>query len=125
MMEKRKIESRNEIKILVDFFYAAVREDEILGPVFEEKIGDLWPEHLEKMYRFWQTVLLAEHTYFGSPFPPHARLPIGKAHFERWLELFRATLKTHFTGTKAQEAMWRAEKMAEVFSSKIGHLSNQ
>lgn len=124
MESKINIEERRDIEKLVDRFYSKVREDALLGPVFEEKIGDSWSEHLEKMYRFWQTVLLGEHTYFGSPFPPHAHLPIRSEHFERWLALFRETLEEHFTGAKAEEARWRAEKMAEMFQYKLEHIQN-
>jgi hemoglobin len=73
------------------------------------------------MYRFWQTVLLEEHTYHGAPFPPHAVLPVEKDHFMRWMELFTQTVEEHFTGDKATEAKWRAGKMAEMFLYKIEH----
>lgn len=122
MAEKKEILTIDEIKNLVDSFYAKVREDERLGPVFKNKIGDNWDEHLDKMYRFWQTVLLNEHTYTGSPFAPHARLPIGKEHFESWLALFGETIDENFTGAKAQEARWRAGKMAEMFQYKLNHV---
>jgi hemoglobin len=118
---KQEILSIADIKLLVDRFYDRVRADEFLGPVFNERIGDRWPVHLEKMYRFWQTVLLGEHTYFGSPFPPHAQLPVSHAHFEKWMELFTGTIDELFTGEKADEAKWRAAKMAEMFEIKIEH----
>lgn len=114
-----RIESLEDIEYLVNSFYDKVRTDELLGPVFNSVIRDRWPEHLKKMYTFWQTVLLKEHTYFGSPFPPHARLPVQKAHFDRWLELFNGTVDEHFSGEKAEEAKWRALKMAEMFLMKI------
>jgi len=110
-----------DIRILVDAFYGKVREDEILAPVFNAKIGERWPEHLARMYTFWQTILLGEHTYFGSPFPPHARLPIDKEHFEHWLALFHLTIDENFSGEKALEAKWRPGKMAEMFQYKIAH----
>ncbi len=116
---KKEIKTINEIKALVDSFYTKVREDALLGGIFQEVIQDKWPDHLQKMYRFWQTVLLKEHTYYGSPFPPHAKLPVTEAHFDRWLKLFRETVDQHFEGQKAEEAKWRAEKMAAMFHSKI------
>jgi hemoglobin len=94
----RNLEDIEGIKLMVNEFYGKVRQDEKLGPIFERVIQDRWPEHLEKMYRFWQTVLLNEHSYFGSPFPPHAKLPIDASHFERWLTLFNANIDAHFTG---------------------------
>ncbi|MET0244150.1 MAG: group III truncated hemoglobin [Flavitalea sp.] len=111
----------DDVRLLVDTFYGKVRNDDIIGPVFNAKIQDRWPEHLEKMYRFWQTLLLDERTYFGRPFPPHAQLPVDWKHFERWMNLFTATVDELFTGTKAEEAKWRAGKMAELFNAKIQH----
>ena len=110
-----------DIKLLVDSFYAKVQQDELLAAVFNKVIKDQWPKHLEKMYSFWQTVLLEQHTYYGAPFMPHMNLPVSKKHFDRWLELFFKTLDELFSGEKAEEARWRAIKMAEMFQLKIAH----
>jgi hemoglobin len=124
MKGAKEIITLEDIKKLVDTFYEKVREDELIGRIFNERIQNRWPQHLEKMYTFWQTVLLGEHTYFGSPFPPHANLPISHNHFERWMQLFNQTLDELFTGEKAEEAKWRAAKMAEIFESKIEYYKN-
>ncbi len=116
---KHDIFSLEDVKTLVNTFYDKVREDALLAPIFNKVIKERWPEHLETMYTFWQTVLLGEHTYTGSPFPPHAKLPISKAHFDRWLELFYSTIDEQFEGEIAEEAKWRASKMAEIFQFKI------
>ncbi|WP_236971859.1 group III truncated hemoglobin [Membranihabitans marinus] len=116
---KKDIESLDEVKVLVNTFYDKIRIDDVLGPIFNERIKDQWPVHLEKMYRFWQTVLLNEHSYQGSPFRPHAQLPVGSEHFNHWLSLFESTLNELFEGPKADEALWRAKKMAEMFQIKI------
>lgn len=118
------IENIDDIKLLVDSFYAKVREDALLKSIFNNVIQDRWPSHLEKMYRFWQTVLLEEHTYYGSPFVPHAKLPVDKEHFDRWLKLFNETVDTFFTGEKAERAKWQGERMAEMFLSKIQYYRN-
>lgn len=109
----------DDIRLLVDSFYAKVREDALIGPIFQGVIQDRWPEHLEKMYRFWQTVLFDKHTYSGSPFPPHANLPISKSHFDAWLDLWHETVDQFFQGEKADEAKWRGDKMAAMFLAKI------
>ena len=124
MEHKKDILTLEDCKVLVDNFYDKVRKDPLIGPIFDEIIRDKWPEHLEKMYRFWQTVLLEDPTYFGSPFPPHANLPIDWHHFEKWLELFNHTIDEHFAGDKATEARWRANKMAEMFNFKIQYYKN-
>ncbi len=125
-MEKSKdIITLDDIKTLVNTFYKKVREDELLAPVFNERIGDRWPQHLQKMYAFWQTVLMNERAYIGSPFTPHAQLPVDHSHFQKWTQLFIETTDTLFEGKKAEEAKWRAEKMAELFESKIEHYKKQ
>lgn len=121
MTTKRDILNIDDVKLLVNRFYDKIKTDELLGSIFNERIQDRWPEHLEKMYRFWQTVLLGEHSYFGSPFPPHAQLPIGHQHFLKWIALFNQTVDELFAGEKAAEAKWRAGKMAEMFEIKIEH----
>ena len=121
MKTQHDILSLDDIKILVDTFYDKIRKNELLGLIFNNSIEDRWPQHLEKMYTFWQTVLLKEHTYFGSPFVPHAHLPVDNIHFNTWVGLFNETVDDLFEGRIAEEAKWRGAKMAEMFESKIKH----
>ena len=118
-MKQTHILNLDDVKLLVNSFYGKVREDEKLASIFNDRIGERWTEHLEKMYRFWQTVLLGEHTYYGAPFVPHAQLPVQHLHFVRWMELFNSTVDELFAGEKAEEAKWRGKKMAEIFEMKI------
>lgn len=124
-MTNKDITNIEDIKLLVDTFYSNVRKDELIGSIFDEKIGDRWPEHLEKMYRFWQTVLLDEHTYSGSPFPPHKQLPVEKEHFMRWMEIFTNTVDSLFAGSLANEAKLRGLNMAEMFSHKMEYFRHE
>lgn len=119
MENLKDIETLADIQLLVDSFYSKIRENPILKDIFNERIEERWPEHLEKMYKFWQTVLLDEHTYYGSPFIPHARLPVQKEHFNEWLRIFDITVDTLFKGEKAERAKWQGERMAEMFHTKI------
>lgn len=119
MSDVKDILTLEDIRKLVDTFYEKVRQDELLGPIFSDRIQNRWPQHLEKMYAFWQTVLLHEQAYQGSPFPPHAQLPIDQSHFERWMKLFTSTVDTLFAGEIANDALRRAGKMAEMFQRKI------
>lgn len=111
-----------DIRLLVDSFYDKVRHDQVLAPIFNEKIQD-WPQHLDKMYRFWQSILLEQYTYSGAPFLKHVTLPVGQEHFHRWLTLFYETVDNLFVGNKAQEAKFRASRIAEVFQFKMGLIS--
>ena len=47
---KGDIKTLDDIKILVDNFYGNVRKDELLAKVFNDRIQDRWPQHVEKMY---------------------------------------------------------------------------
>ncbi|HMV23885.1 MAG TPA: group III truncated hemoglobin [Saprospiraceae bacterium] len=124
MTETKEIENLEDIQLMVDSFYGRIRQDEMLGPVFNNVIQDKWPAHLEKMYRFWETVLLDKHSYYGAPFVPHAKLPVQKEHFDRWIDLFSATVDTFFHGEKAERAKWQGNRMAEMFLMKIQYHRN-
>ena len=118
-MRKRDIQSIEDIQLMVNTFYERIQKNEVLGPIFEEKVSGRWPEHLEKMYRFWQTILLGEHTYNGAPFPPHARMPIDESHFIIWVKTFTTTVDDLFFGEVAEEAKKRGTLMAALFNSKL------
>jgi len=124
-MEKKEITDIQDIRFLVDTFYGKIRKDNLLAEIFETVIQDQWPEHLETMYTFWQTILLNERTYYGSPFPPHANLPVEIEHFQRWIKLFHETLNEHFQGELAEEAKWRSERMAEMFLQRIRYFKDR
>ena len=116
---KKEIENLEDIKLLVNGFYDSVRKDELLSPIFNKIIVEKWPEHLEKMYRFWQSILLEEYTYSGNPFLAHANLGISEIHFKRWLSLFYETLDSSFEGEIAEKAKLQGEQMSKIFSAKI------
>lgn len=111
--------TKDDIKMMVDTFYERVRGDATLGPVFNGKIEGRWDLHLEKMYGFWESILLQERSYYGNPFLKHIDLPIDKMHFDRWESLFNGTVDDLFKGKKAEEAKWRARKMSEIFQIKL------
>lgn len=118
----RDIETVADIEEMVYRFYETVRKDELIGGIFNGVLNGKWDEHLEKMVRFWQTILLNEKTYSGAPFPPHAMLPVREMHFDRWKELFIAQLDARFRGPIAEEAKSRARLMAGIFLAKVQHI---
>ena len=96
---------------LVHGFYYKVRQDPVLGPVFEARIAD-WEPHLEKMVAFWSSVALMTGRYHGAPVPKHAGLPVTWAHFERWLHIFRETAREVCPPAGAIHVIERAERIA-------------
>lgn len=119
---KKDIENLEDIKTLVDTFYGRIQQDQFIGPIFNEHIQDRWPEHIAKMYTFWQTILLDDYTYQGRPFPPHATLPIEQHHFDHWIQLFDKTVNDLFEGPIAEEAKSRGRKMAALFMVKLDNI---
>lgn len=113
--------TQDDIRQLIEAFYAKVRADALLGPVFASRIPDgHWPEHLDTMTRFWTAALLAQAAgYRGNPGAKHIYLPIEAAHFERWLALFGKTVDERHAGHNATEMKLRARKMGEMFQAKI------
>lgn len=80
------------ISTMVEEFYAKIRQDRVLGSIFEERVTD-WPVHLERMKTFWRSVLHSSGEYSGSPMQKHLAIPgLAHEHFERWLMLFRETV---------------------------------
>jgi hemoglobin len=102
------------IQILVDSFYAKVRRDDRLGPIFEKAIGPDWSTHLQTMYRFWSSVMLTTGRYKGNPMAAHQKLPgIEPALFDRWLELFDETVDARFVEPLAASFKTKARRIAE------------
>jgi hemoglobin len=119
------IQTGEDIKLLVDTFYSKIQQDPLLGPVFALRIKDgNWQPHLDKMYRFWGTLLLYTQEYSGSPFDKHIGLGIGSSHFKQWLELFDATVDLLFKGETANIAKERAHNIGLTFEYKLESLGN-
>ena len=96
---------------LVYRFYARVRADEVLGPIFETRIVD-WAPHLDRMVAFWSSVALMTGRYHGAPMPAHVGLPIEWEHFDRWLDLFRETAAETCPAEGAAHVIACAERIA-------------
>ena len=103
-----------DLKRLVGRFYARVRSDAALGPLFNHAVRD-WPEHLERLHDFWSSVMLTTGRYKGSPMAAHLRhaAAIEPAMFDRWLELWRETARETLAPADAEAVIAKAERIAE------------
>ncbi|HWA48496.1 MAG TPA: group III truncated hemoglobin [Dongiaceae bacterium] len=111
--------SDDQIEDLVATFYARIRKDAELGPIFERVIGADWGPHLKTMCDFWSSVMNTTGRYKGKPIPAHVKLTgIEPRHFERWLALFAETTQELFEPPLAQLFLLRARRIAE--SLKLG-----
>jgi hemoglobin len=95
-------------------FYARVRSDTLLGPVFEAAIAPAdWPEHLRTMCRFWSSVMLCSGSYSGNPVAVHRSVAgIAPELFPRWLGLFSATASDLFAPDIAAAFTDKATRIA-------------
>lgn len=100
------------IERLVHAFYGKVRDDAVLGPVFEAKVAD-WDLHLQRMCAFWSSVALLTGRYHGRPMEKHLNLPVDHRHFDHWLGLFRETAEEVCPSAAARHFVERAERIAE------------
>ena len=100
------------IERLVRGFYAKVREDAVLGPVFESRIKD-WEPHLVQMCAFWSSVALMTGRYHGTPMAKHLPLPVDGGHFDRWLALFEETAREICPGEAEAHFVERARRIAQ------------
>lgn len=101
------------IKTLVHTFYARVRVDPLLGPIFNRAIAD-WDAHLDKLCAFWSSVTLMTGRYKGTPMRVHAEIDeISPLHFEQWLALFQATAIRTCPPDAAAVFVDRANRIAE------------
>jgi hemoglobin len=105
---------------LVGRFYAKVRLDTLLGPVFDSAVED-WPEHLERLQAFWSSIMLTSGRYKGRPLPAHLKHAdaMTPERFERWLALWEETTAELFPADAAAALQLKASRIAESLSPGI------
>lgn len=122
-MNAKDIETEADVQLLVDSFYQKVLTDPLIGFLFTEVVALSWQKHLPIMYSFWSSLLLGTHTYAGNPMRIHIELDkksaLSAQHFNRWLELWAATVNELFSGNIATDAIHRANTIALMMQKKI------
>jgi len=117
MHEHARIDRIDEAAIvrLIDAFYARVRRDPVLAPVFEQAIPEAeWPAHLQTMYAFWSAVMLTSGRYKGDPVTTHRAVQgVAPEMFGRWLDLFEATADDLCTPALADLFADKARRIGE------------
>jgi len=113
------IENRNDVCILVNTFYAKIRKDKLLGPIFNGHIPEeKWSKHLSKLTDFWETNLFGIAKFKGNPSQKHKEVDVAlgytieQIHFGKWLQLWFETVNELYEGTLAKKAKESARKMS-------------
>ncbi len=118
------IVSRDDVFLLVTSFYAKVRKDKLLGPIFNTIIKD-WDKHLEHLTDFWESNLFFSKKYKGDPIKKHIDVDsyydgkINELHFGIWMNLWYETIDELFVGDTAQIAKNRARNMGTFIHIKM------
>lgn len=120
MSDRSDITSAKDVTRLISTFYSRVRPDPVIGHFFTELDFDT---HIPRIVSFWNMVLFGDRTFQGDPITAHrklnARLPMAQHHFDRWVQLFQATVDDLFAGAKAEEAKQRAHSIAGVMMHRL------
>jgi hemoglobin len=111
------------VESLIRAFYARVRQDALLAPVFESRISD-WEPHLENMFAFWSSLTLHTGRYHGQPMAKHLPLEVDARHFDRWLTLFEETAREVCQPAAAERFIERARRVAESLELGVASANN-
>jgi hemoglobin len=129
MMQKKLLNSREAIELLVNSFYVKVKADNLLGPIFNNAENFSWDTHIPVMIDFWETLLLDANKYKGNAMHKHMDLhrrnPLNNEHFDRWKKLFYETLDELFEGPGVTEAHRRVEAIGGLMLYKIHEMNKQ
>jgi len=102
------------LEALIPAFYARVRDDAMIGQLFNKAIGD-WDEHLHKLTAFWSSVMLTSGRYKGNPVAAHRKHSnaITPEMFERWLALWAEVTGEQLAPEAASAMQAKAANIAE------------
>lgn len=88
--------TRTQIEEVVKHFYARVRMDPVLGPLFNTILSNdpnIWRIREAKIANFWANAILHERSYDGNPMLVHSGISaLDPDMFVNWLALFDQTL---------------------------------
>ena len=106
-----RIGGHEGISKLLRHFYADVRQDPLIGPIFNSQIRD-WKHHLEIIVSFWESLIGGPRTYARSMPMKHLPLHLKEEHFERWLFLWQANCRAQLPVDAASETIGLAHYIA-------------
>lgn len=107
-----RIGGRRPLLELLRYFYADVRQQTEIGPIFTAHIPD-WPAHLEKIADFWSGVTGGPARYGGGMPMKHFPLGLEEQHFAAWLGLWERHCRARFAPAEAAEMITIAETIGQ------------
>ncbi|MCK9248195.1 MAG: group III truncated hemoglobin [Solirubrobacteraceae bacterium] len=126
VVELPDIEDRDDCERLVRAFYERAMVDPIIGYLFVDIAKLDLDAHIPVITSFWETILLGAKSYGGGAFHVHADLhakaPLQRGHFDRWLALWTMSVDELFAGPKAEESKAHAHRVARAFHRRLNGL---
>lgn len=123
-MTSRDLETRDDIDVLLRRFYTRAMSDPLIGYLFTDVAHLDLEHHLPRIGNFWEQVLLQRPVYVGQPIavhvPLHEAATLTAPHFQRWFELWAASVDELFAGPMADAAKQRAAIIAESMQYRLG-----
>jgi len=121
--DSNDIETRADCERLVRTFYGRALDDPIIGFIFVDVAKLDLEAHVPRITSFWETILLGARSYGGGAFRPHAQIhlqvPLRRAHFDQWLNLWQSTVDELFEGERAELAKAHAVRVAAAFHQRL------
>jgi hemoglobin len=128
-----ELNDRAAVKKLVTTFYAEIKKNELLSPIFNQHImtDKMWEDHFEKLTDFWESILHEKNSFQGRPGAMHMMVQrqsgftITQKHFDTWLTIWRANIRKNFHGKHVEGAITAAENLGNNFHKKMKMVKNQ
>jgi hemoglobin len=116
-MQIPDLDSRENIGEFVDCFYKKILADPSLAPIFIDVAKVDLALHLPHIKDYWCKLLLGDKSYQRHTMNIHRKLhgkhALHAQDFQRWLDLFVATLDKNYAGEGAERAASIANAIAK------------
>ena len=124
MSEKFSEINEETLRVLLVHFYEQVRKDDLIGPIFTDKIGTTdedWAPHMDRVVAFWSSVLLGSKDYGGGFMMKHGAIPnLEMAHFKRWMEIFMPCVSALFEVSQSIDITIKAQTLMRNLHQQYG-----
>lgn len=122
-VNKRDIENRADIELVMKNFYVKLLGDEEMNHLFNEVVKIDLESHMPILADFWEGILFHRGGYKRNTMAKHLNLNIKykleARHFKLWLNFFNESVDEMFQGNIADQAKTRALSIATVMQFKI------
>lgn len=122
---KPDVTTRAQLETMLAHFYEQALQDEVIGFFFTRVVPLEMEKHLPVITDFWESVVLGTRGYGKNVMAMHQHIhqlsAIRKEHLDRWVQLFTASIDSHFEGPNATLMTQRARSIATMMNLKLNH----